>query len=65
MYTDHKKLTCNVLNTNRVLIWIPILEEYGTYIEFTKGENKIVAYALSRIPLNGNQETTQKSTYQQ
>ena len=65
MYTDHRNLTCNVLNTNRVLRWIPILEEYGTYIEFTKGENKIVAYTLSRIPLNGNQETIQNSTYQQ
>ena len=30
-----------------------------------KGEKNIVAYILSRIPLNGNQETTQNSTYQQ
>ena len=65
IYNDHKNLICKILNTDRVLIYRLILEEYGTYIEFTKGENKIVAYALSRIPLNGNQETTQKSTYQQ
>ena len=28
-------------------------------------ENNIVTDILSRIPLNGNQETTQKSIYQQ
>ena len=28
------------------------------------GEKNIVAEVISRIPFNGNQETTQKSTYQ-
>ena len=28
-----------------------------------KGEENIVADALSRLPLNGNQNTTQRSTY--
>ena len=32
--------------------------------KYIKGEKNIVAYALSIFPLNGNQETTQKSTYQ-
>ena len=54
-----------MFNTDRVLRWRLILEEYGTDIEYIKGENNMVAYGLSRIPLNGNQETTQKSTYQQ
>ena len=29
IYTDHKKLTCENFNTNRVLRWQLILEEYG------------------------------------
>ena len=51
-------------NTNIVLIWRLILEEYGTYIEYIIGEKNIVAYALSRLPLNGNEETTHKYNYQ-
>ena len=64
IYTDHKNLTCKMFNTNIVLRRRIILEEYDTDIEYIKGEKNIVADALSRIPLNGNQETTQKSTYQ-
>ena len=37
IYTDHKNLTCNNLITDRILIWILILEEYGPYIEYNKG----------------------------
>ena len=46
------------------LILTPLkeLEEYGTDIEYTKGEKIMVADALSRLTLNGNQETTQKFT---
>ena len=54
-----------MFNTDIALIWILILEEYGPDIEYIKGENNIVADGLSIIPLNGNEETTQKSTYQQ
>ena len=43
-----------LFNIDRVLIWRLILEEFGTYIEYIKGEKNIVADALSRIPLNGN-----------
>ena len=42
-----------------------MLEEYGTDIEYIKGENKTIADSLSILPLNGNQETTYKSNYQQ
>ena len=40
-----------------------LLEEYGPEIECIKGEKTIVTGALSIFPLNGNQDTTQKSTY--
>ena len=65
IYTDNKSLTCLIFNNNRVLIWRLILEEYGLDIEYIKGENNIVTDRLSRTPLNGNEENTQKSTYQQ
>ena len=46
------------------MIWRIITEEYGPDIEYIKGEKKIVVYAISILPLNGNEATTQKSTYQ-
>ena len=58
IYTDHKNPTCNFFNTDRVLRWILIIEEYGPDIEYIKGEKNIVADWISRILLNGNQETT-------
>ena len=64
IYTDHKKLTCEKFNTDRVLRWRLILEEYGPDIEYNKGEKNVVADALSMLPFNDNEETTQKSTYQ-
>ena len=58
IYNYHKNLTCNFFNTDRVLIWRPIFEEYVPDIEYIKSENNIVADILSRIPFSGNQETT-------
>ena len=63
VYNAHRSLTCKNFNTYRVLRWRLILEEYSPEIEYIKGEKNIVADPLSRLPLNGNQETTKKSTY--
>ena len=41
-----------------MLRWRLILEEYSPDIEYIKGEKNIAADALSRLPNNGNQETT-------
>ena len=38
IYTDHKKLTCRCFNTDRLLRWWLILEEYGPDKEYIKGE---------------------------
>ena len=65
IYTDNKNLTCKLFDTDIVLRWRLILEDYGPDIEYIKVEKNIVADGLSRITLNGNQETTHKSTYQQ
>ena len=50
-------------NTDRVLRWRLILEEYGPGIYYIKRYNNRAAYALSRLPNNGNQETTHEQTY--
>ena len=62
IYTDHKNLTCINLNTDIVLRWRLILEEYGPDIEYFKDGENMVADALSKLPLNRNQETTQEYT---
>ena len=54
---------CKNFNNDRVLIWRLMIKQYGPDIEYIKGEKNIVAYTLSRLPLNGNQETTYKSNY--
>ena len=59
IYTDHKNLTCKFFNTNRVLIWRLILEEYGPDIEYIQGDKNTVVYVLSIFLMNVNQETTQ------
>ena len=38
IYTDYKNITCKKFNTNRVLRWRLILEEYAPHIEYIKGD---------------------------
>ena len=63
IYTDHKNITCNFFNTDRVLRWRPILEEYGPDIEYIQGDKNIVADAPPTFPINRNQDNTQQSIY--
>ena len=51
VYTDHKNLTCNNFNTERVMRWQLILEEYGPELRYIKGEANVVADALSRLDM--------------
>ena len=51
VHTDHKNLTCKHFNTERVLRWRLILEEYNPELLYIKGEDNIVADALSRLDL--------------
>ena len=50
IYTDHKNLTQKNLNTDRVLRWRLLIEEYSPEIIYIKGQNNVAADAMSRLP---------------
>ena len=56
VYTDHKNLTHKNFNTERVMRWRLILEEFGPELKYIKVENNVVADALSRLEKSPNQE---------
>ena len=62
-YNDNKNLTCENFYADRVLRWRLILEDYDPDIKYIRFVIKIIANALSLFTLNGNKDTTQKSTY--
>ena len=51
VYTDHKNLTYKVFNTERVMRWRLICEEFGATLNYIKGNHNIVADGLSRLKL--------------
>ena len=60
VHTDHKNLTCKNFNTARVMRWRLILEEYGPELRYIKGENNIVADALSRLNMTDSEESSEQ-----
>ena len=53
VYTDHKNITYNNFNTERVMRWRLILGEFGLELKYIKGENNVVAHVLSRLKILG------------
>ena len=51
VYCDHKNLTYKNFNTERVMRWRLLIEEYGADLTYVKGKDNIVADALSRLEL--------------
>ena len=52
VFTDHKNLVYKHFNTERVMRWRLLLEEYGPKLTYVKGANNIVADALSRLNIS-------------
>ena len=52
VYTDHENLTYKQFNSNRVMRWRLLIEEFGPELVYIKGEKNIVADALSRLQFN-------------
>ena len=52
VHTDHKNLTYKNFNTERVMRWRLVLEEYGPKLLYIKGEHNIIADALSRLEID-------------
>ena len=42
VYTDHKNLTNKILNTECVICWRLILEEFGPDLKYNKGETTLL-----------------------
>ena len=51
VYTDHKNLTYKNFNTEHVMRWWLLIEEFGPTIEDIKGPKNIIANMLSRLDL--------------
>jgi len=49
VFTDHKNLVYKHFNTERVVRWQLLLEEFGPKLTYVKGVNNTVADALSRL----------------
>ena len=65
VHSDHKNLTCKNFNTERVMRWRLILEEYGPELRYIKGENNIVADALSRLDMDDNVSDSELMSFEE
>jgi hypothetical protein len=50
VHTDHANPTYKHFNSDRVMRWRLFIEEYSPDLQYIKGENNVVADALSRLP---------------
>jgi transposase InsO family protein len=56
VHTDHKNILYGNLSSDRIIRWRLLLEEYGPEYHHIKGENNIVADALSRMEQDSEAE---------
>ena len=56
VYTDHKNLTYKIFNTESVIRWRLIPEEFVPELKYIKGENNVVSNTLYCIEMSDKQE---------
>ena len=61
-HTDHKNLTYKAFNTQRVMRWRLVIEEFSPSLAYVKGENNPVADALSRLHLEPTPQSESDNT---
>jgi hypothetical protein len=60
VFTEHKNLTYQQFNTEQVMQWRLLLEEFGPTVRiYIKGKHNIVANALSRLDLTEQENITE------
>ena len=62
VHTDHKNLTYKVFNTQRVVRWNLIVEEFSPSLACVKGENNPVADKFSRLHLEPTPQSESDDT---
>ena len=56
IFTDHKNLTSNTFNTQRIVRWRNFIEEYHPKLFYIAGKSNIMKDAFSRLPRTGDAE---------
>ena len=59
VYTDHKNLAQKKFNLDRVMRWRLYIEEYSPDLHYIKGENNVVADALSQLDMEPDPNPTE------
>ena len=62
VWTDHQNLTYKTFNTERVMRWRMIAEQYGAELHYIPGSKNIVADALSRLGLEPSTKSEPNET---
>ena len=56
VFTDHKNLTYKNFNSERVMRWRLVFEEFGPDLQYIKVNHNDVADTLSRLKIDDDQE---------
>ena len=62
IFTDHQNLTYKNFNTERVLRWRLLIEEFGPVITHIPGHKNVAADALSRLDFNDLEDFSENVT---